>query len=53
MADSSNDSYHSAASVRLQEEIDKLHLFYNEKALVIEENLKHTFQVCSLSVSIL
>ncbi len=43
----SNDSYQSAASVRLENEVNQLHLFYNEKALIIEEKLKHKFHVCS------
>lgn len=45
-SDCSNDSYQSAASVRLEKEVNQLHLFYNEKALTIEEKLKNSFHVC-------
>lgn len=42
----SDESYQSA-SVRLQNEVNQLHLFYNQKALIIEEKLKNKFHVCS------
>lgn len=45
-SDCSNDSYQSTASVRLEKEVNQLHLFYNEKALTIEEKLKNSFHVC-------
>lgn len=41
----SDESYQSA-SVRFENEVNQLHLFYNEKALVIEENIKNKFHVC-------
>lgn len=43
----SNDSYESASSVRLENEVIQLHSFYNEKALIIEKKLKTQFHVRS------
>lgn len=45
ISECSNDSFQSAASVRLENEVTQLHLFYNEKALIIEEKLKNQFHV--------
>lgn len=45
----SDESYQSA-SVRLQNEVTQLHLFYNEKALIIEESLRNKFHVCHVFV---
>lgn len=45
ISECSNDSFQSAASVRLENEVTQLHLFYNEKALTIEEKLKSQFHV--------
>lgn len=45
LSECSNESFQSAASVRLENEVTQLHLFYNEKALIIEEKLKNQFHV--------